>query len=123
MSKSGKRVTGLGALMSAIGRKQIPLCKEHHAQYDKGVYSALDDKILAKLYRRVHIPPMRKTPRGFRTGVSYLKPKRTKIQIRPPPETHTSNKKSNRTPNVVNRTHVGESCIRANVYVQLRGRR
>ena len=72
LSKSGRRVTGLGALMSAVRRKQLPLCTEHHAQFEKGVYSELEPAMLEELYR-TEIPDAEVLREAFARG-TYPKP-------------------------------------------------
>lgn len=44
--KGGRRVKGLTALMSAMRRKLVPLCKNHHDEFDKGKYSDIDTNYL-----------------------------------------------------------------------------
>jgi len=42
VNMQGKRVTGLTAVLSMLRRKQLPLCSNHHLEFEKGIYSQLD---------------------------------------------------------------------------------
>jgi retron-type reverse transcriptase len=42
VSSSGKRVRGLGAILSSINRKQLPLCHEHHIGFESGFFYPLN---------------------------------------------------------------------------------
>lgn len=42
VNSKGRRVKGVTALMSAMNRKQLPLCKNHHVEFDNGKYSDID---------------------------------------------------------------------------------
>lgn len=46
----GRRVTGKSALLSALNRKQLPLCKKHHLEFEKGNFSKLDTEFLKEIY-------------------------------------------------------------------------
>lgn len=46
VNSKGRRVKGFTALMSAMRRKQVPLCKNHHDQFDNGKYSDIDTNYL-----------------------------------------------------------------------------
>lgn len=50
VNRHGRRVTGKTALLSAINRKQIPLCRYHHSEFEKGNYSELNTDYLTELY-------------------------------------------------------------------------
>lgn len=45
---NNKRVSGLSAIMSAINRKQIPLCALHHLEFESGNFSSLDAEFFKK---------------------------------------------------------------------------
>ena len=42
LDRKGRRVGGIQAIMTSIRRKQLPLCKVHHFEFEKGVFSELD---------------------------------------------------------------------------------
>jgi retron-type reverse transcriptase len=42
VDRKGRRVTGINAIMTSIRRKQFPLCKAHHLEFEKGKFSDLD---------------------------------------------------------------------------------
>ena len=50
-TQSGKLVTGLPAILSAINRKQIPLCRFHHHEIEKGQYYPMDPDFLKEVLR------------------------------------------------------------------------
>lgn len=47
---NNKRLYGLSAILSAVNRKQIPLCSLHHLEFEAGEYSPLDKEFLKKVY-------------------------------------------------------------------------
>lgn len=51
----GKRVSGVAALLSAINRKQLPLCGEHHREIENGKLDShsLDEEYLKQLNIKV----------------------------------------------------------------------
>lgn len=55
VNKHGRKIQGLAALMSAINRKQLPLCTKHHIEFEKGVFSNLDKTFLKSIYN-IEIP-------------------------------------------------------------------
>lgn len=55
ISKDKKRISGIGAILSAINRKQIPFCKKHHLEFEFGIYYELDVEYLSKLHS-INIP-------------------------------------------------------------------
>jgi hypothetical protein len=38
--------------MTVNNRKQLPLCKKHHREFDSGKFSELDNNYLSGLYRK-----------------------------------------------------------------------
>jgi retron-type reverse transcriptase len=42
VDKKGRRVSGINAILTSIRRKQLPLCKVHHLEFEKGKFSDLD---------------------------------------------------------------------------------
>lgn len=42
LDRDGKRVKGTAAVLTAINRKQLPLCRLHHRDFEKGVFHPLD---------------------------------------------------------------------------------
>lgn len=46
VNRSGKRVSGLAGILTAINRKQLPLCRFHHLEFEKNKYSPLDLAVL-----------------------------------------------------------------------------
>lgn len=46
----GKRVTGLPAILTITQRKQIPLCKVHHLEFEKGYLSSLNPSKLDNMH-------------------------------------------------------------------------
>jgi hypothetical protein len=50
LDRKGRRVKGLAAVLTAIKRKQLPLCRKHHLEFETGKYSPLDDKYMSNLY-------------------------------------------------------------------------
>jgi retron-type reverse transcriptase len=42
VNSSGNRVKGLGAILSSINRKQLPLCHKHHIEFESGSFYHLD---------------------------------------------------------------------------------
>jgi len=73
LNKKGKRVKGLPAILTAINRKQLPLCKKHHLEFETGKYSVLDDKYMSSLYN-TKIPDSKTLNSVLRFG-SYDKKK------------------------------------------------
>ena len=50
VTSNNKRLSGISAILSAIGRKQISLCSRHHLEFETGNYSPLDIDFLKKIY-------------------------------------------------------------------------
>lgn len=42
LDRKGRRVSGIQAIMTSVRRKQFPLCKAHHLEFEKGIFSELD---------------------------------------------------------------------------------
>ncbi len=42
MNAKGRRITGTNAFLSAVNRKQIPLCKHHYVELGNNILSPLD---------------------------------------------------------------------------------
>ena len=76
VSATGRRLKSLGAIMSAINRKQLPLCKKHHLEFEKGDYSHLDGDYLADLLKS-KIPDADKLRSAFAEGI-YTRPEKEK---------------------------------------------
>jgi hypothetical protein len=50
LTSNNKRLSGISAILSAVNRKQIPLCSRHHLEFEVGKYSSLDVDFLKKIY-------------------------------------------------------------------------
>jgi len=50
LNRAGRRVKGSTALLSAMNRKQLPLCSMHHILFERGEFSDLDTTFLNKIY-------------------------------------------------------------------------
>jgi len=48
----GNRVKGLPAVLTAINRKQIPICTKHHLEFERGEYIQLDYTKLSAVLNR-----------------------------------------------------------------------
>jgi len=48
LTSNNKRLSGISAILSAVNRKQIPLCSFHHLEFEIGNYSPLDTDFLIK---------------------------------------------------------------------------
>jgi hypothetical protein len=46
LNDKGRRVTGTSTVLSAMNRQQLPLCRDHHLDFEKGVYHELDTTYL-----------------------------------------------------------------------------
>ena len=46
LTRKGSRIKGLPAVLTAMSRKQLPLCKTHHLEFEKGVYRPIDTEYL-----------------------------------------------------------------------------
>jgi len=72
ITKKGKRVSGIGALLSAMNRKQLPLCKKHHLEFENGCFYPLDNEYLSKVLRMKAMLTDTQVKDVFTLG-SYLK--------------------------------------------------
>jgi len=52
LDRKGKRVKGLSAVLTALNRKQLPLCHEHHLDFEMGKYRPLDYSKLSSVLNR-----------------------------------------------------------------------
>jgi hypothetical protein len=73
LNRKGKRVKGLVAVLTAMHRKQLPLCTKHHFEFESHKYSELDTEYLSSLYRRA-IPDSKNLNSAFRLGSFNSKP-------------------------------------------------
>jgi len=48
LDMKGRRITGLAAVMSAVNRKQIPVCRQHHRELESGKYHPLDLSVIVR---------------------------------------------------------------------------
>lgn len=71
LNRRGRRVTGKTALLSALNRTQIPLCKAHHLEFEKGNFSELDTDFLKEIYSS-KIPGNEKLREVFTQGTMEL---------------------------------------------------
>jgi hypothetical protein len=55
VNRHGRRIQGIAALLSAMNRKQLPLCSKHHVEFEKGNFSNLDKVFLKSIYN-IEIP-------------------------------------------------------------------
>lgn len=46
----GNRVKGIAAILTASNRKQIPLCRQHHIEFESGKFAKLDRTFLKEIY-------------------------------------------------------------------------
>lgn len=42
IDRKGRRVKDLPAILTMLNRKQLPLCRKHHLEFEKGIFSNLD---------------------------------------------------------------------------------
>lgn len=49
LTSNNKRLSGISAILSAVNRKQIPLCSLHHLEFETGNYSPLDVDFFEKI--------------------------------------------------------------------------
>lgn len=49
-TSNNKRLYGMSAILSAVNRKQLPLCSLHHLEFEVGKYSPLDVHYFKKVY-------------------------------------------------------------------------
>lgn len=52
LSRDGKRITGLAAVLSSLNRKQIPLCQKHHLDFEAGRFHPLDYSKISSVLNR-----------------------------------------------------------------------
>lgn len=50
LTANNRRLSGINAILSAVNRKQLPLCSLHHLEFETGKYSPLDVNHLKKIY-------------------------------------------------------------------------
>ena len=74
-NKSGRKIQGLAALLSAMNRKQLPLCSKHHLEFEKGNFSDLDKEFLKNIYN-TEVPDNEQLYKVFTTGEFTAKPKK-----------------------------------------------
>ena len=72
VNKEGRRVRGFTALLTSINRKQLPLCPQHHSDFEKGVYSAIDVEFLRTIFYNTWIPDSETLKRIFETGEAEI---------------------------------------------------
>jgi len=56
IDRKGKRVKGLPAILTMLNRKQLPLCRKHHLEFEKGIFSNLDTGKLKSVLGKVPTP-------------------------------------------------------------------
>jgi hypothetical protein len=56
VNRKGARVTGLAAILTSINRKQVPLCRKHHLEFESGIFSPLDYSKLKKILGNIPKP-------------------------------------------------------------------
>ena len=56
IDRKGKRVKGLPAILTMLNRKQLPLCRKHHLELEKGIFSNLDIDKLKSVLGKVPTP-------------------------------------------------------------------
>lgn len=52
----GERVRGLAAIMTSLNRKQLPLCRKHHLEFEAGEFSPLDYSKLTSVLGKIPKP-------------------------------------------------------------------
>ena len=67
LNRSGRRIKSSKALLSAMNRKQLPLCKMHHLLFERGEFSNLDASFLNPVYN-IKIPENNVLRQVFMTG-------------------------------------------------------
>lgn len=76
LTRSGRRVKGVAGLLSAINRKQLPLCEKHHREFESGVYSELDLRFISDALN-LRTPDSAVLAEAFARG-EYSKPRKTR---------------------------------------------
>jgi retron-type reverse transcriptase len=56
VDRKGRRVKGLPAILTMLNRKQLPLCRKHHLEFEKGIFSNLDTDKLKSVLGKVPTP-------------------------------------------------------------------
>lgn len=46
----GNRVKGIAAILSASNRKQLPLCRQHHVEFESGKFTKINSSFLKEIY-------------------------------------------------------------------------
>lgn len=72
VNKHGRRIKGVTALMSTMNRKQLPLCKMHHLEFENGKFSNLDPVFLKSIYN-IEIPDNKHLHKVFGSPKSTTK--------------------------------------------------
>lgn len=55
-------------MLSAMRRKQLPLCKHHHLEFEKGIFSTIDENFTQNLLK-TKIPDHKELRNRFTKGV------------------------------------------------------
>ena len=53
INTQSKRVRGLPAVMTSLHRKQLPLCRKHHLEFEVGKFSPLDCSKLSSVLGKI----------------------------------------------------------------------
>lgn len=56
IDRKGKRVEGLPGILTMLNRKQLPLYREHHLEFEKGIFSNLDTGKFKSILGKVPTP-------------------------------------------------------------------
>ena len=56
IDRKGKPVKGLLAILTMLNRKQLPLCRKHHLEFEKRIFSNLDTGKLKSVLDKVPTP-------------------------------------------------------------------
>lgn len=75
LNKKGRQVRGLAAILSAVNRKQLPLCKMHHDEFDQGKYSDIDTEYLSRAMN-IHSPETATLKEIYQEGSASIQPKK-----------------------------------------------
>lgn len=70
VNEKGRRIRGMAAFISAMRRKQMPLCKKHHIEFEAGKLSELDVDYLKHLLN-TNIPDGPALKEAFAKGRFY----------------------------------------------------
>jgi retron-type reverse transcriptase len=92
LNKDGRRVRGRTAMLSSIKRKQMPLCREHHLQFEKGKYSPLDVDYLKSLYNLKNMPGSKALENIYLHGFAVARSESTEKQN--PDDSNTDSKET-----------------------------